>query len=289
MPPPMTPAPSTPMRGRSVMLRLQRARRHVDPDLAVDHAHREARDRPAVGVVRPTTRAHVELPEVQRAGDHRPLELPLVERRARVRAGVLHGVDLAADPVQADLDPGDAHAQTTAVGDLALTCDALHRQGAAQSTGTPRRCQLGEVFAVERDGAPLAHVPVELEADRAQRTAQPQSEHELRAPRVRTAALAPQLPREAARALQPPAETRLDRIRAEHLGDRVAPAARLAESFARLGWDAGGDLPWAAARSRAKLEVWGQLDDFSQEVSCPGKPRRSRLHASRRAAGARRP
>src|SRR5262245_4589952 len=130
MPPPMTPAPRTPMRGWSVMLRLQRGRRHVDPDLAVDHADREARDRPAVCVVRSTTGAHVELPEVQRAGDHRALELALVQRGTRVGARVLHGVDLAIDPIEADLDPADAHAQAAAAGDLALTCDALHRQGA---------------------------------------------------------------------------------------------------------------------------------------------------------------
>src|SRR5262245_37342107 len=150
MPLPMTPAPSTPMRVRSVMFRLQRARRQVDPDLAVDHAHGEARNRPAVGVVRATTRAHVELPEMQRAGDHRAVEFAFVERRSGVGAGVLHRVDLAVDAVQADLEPADAHAQTPTIRDLALTRDALHRQSAAQSTGTPRGRQLRERYTVER-------------------------------------------------------------------------------------------------------------------------------------------
>ena len=84
----------------------------VHPDIAVLDLDFEAGNRPTVGVLRPESGAHVELPAVGGAGHDCAAEIAFGERVASMGAGILHGVHSAVDPEQPHRQASDGDAQT---------------------------------------------------------------------------------------------------------------------------------------------------------------------------------
>ena len=101
----------------------------VDLDLAPPDPRRETRNREAVCVLGVEARPHVEGPSVRLAHDHAALEATAAQRKARMGTGVLHRMDVVADPVETDVDSVDAHAQAAIGGDVFEMGDAYERQG----------------------------------------------------------------------------------------------------------------------------------------------------------------
>jgi hypothetical protein len=91
----------------------------IDGDLAVGNANREAGNREPIGMLRIESGADVEGPAVGPADDDAALERAFAQRKARVRAGVLHGVDFIAYAIEADGDLAHTNAQSAIRRDVA--------------------------------------------------------------------------------------------------------------------------------------------------------------------------